>query len=62
MGAADASCPRWAPELAGGDTIAAALREAAADDDVSAAVVLRVDSPGGSVTGSETLARSGSAA
>jgi protease-4 len=41
---------------AGGDTIAAALREAGADDDVSA-VVLRVDSPGGSVTGSETVWR-----
>ncbi|MBI3213912.1 MAG: signal peptide peptidase SppA [Mycobacterium sp.] len=41
---------------AGGDTIAAALREAAADDDV-VAIVLRVDSPGGSVTGSETIWR-----
>lgn len=41
---------------AGGDTIAAALREAAADDGVKA-VVLRVDSPGGSVTGSETIWR-----
>lgn len=41
---------------AGGDTIAAALREAGADDDVSA-IVLRVDSPGGSVTGSETIWR-----
>ena len=41
---------------AGGDTIAAALREAGADDAVSA-VVLRVDSPGGSVTGSETVWR-----
>jgi protease-4 len=41
---------------AGGDTIAAALREAGADDDV-AAVVLRVDSPGGSVTASETIWR-----
>jgi protease-4 len=41
---------------AGGDTIAAALREAGADDEVSA-VVLRVDSPGGSVTGSETIWR-----
>ncbi len=41
---------------AGGDTIAAALREAAADDDVSA-IVLQVDSPGGSVTGSETIWR-----
>lgn len=40
----------------GGDTIAAALREAAADDEV-AAIVLRVDSPGGSVTGSETIWR-----
>lgn len=41
---------------AGGDTIAAALREAAVDDEVSA-IVLRVDSPGGSVTGSETIWR-----
>ncbi len=41
---------------AGGDTIAAALREAAANDDISA-IVLRVDSPGGSVTGSETVWR-----
>lgn len=40
----------------GGDTIAAALREAAADDDV-AAIVLRVNSPGGSVTASETIWR-----
>jgi protease-4 len=41
---------------AGGDTIAAALREAAASDDV-VAIVLRVDSPGGSVSGSETIWR-----
>lgn len=41
---------------AGGDTIAAALREAVADDDVSA-IVLRVNSPGGSVTASETIWR-----
>ncbi|BBY54989.1 signal peptide peptidase SppA [Mycobacterium koreense] len=41
---------------AGGDTIAAALREAAASEEV-AAIVLRVDSPGGSVTGSETIWR-----
>ena len=41
---------------AGGDTIAASLREATADDDV-AAIVLRVDSPGGSVTASETIWR-----
>jgi protease IV len=40
----------------GGDTIAAALREAAADDSVSA-IVLRIDSPGGSVTASETIWR-----
>lgn len=41
---------------AGADTIGAALREAAADDHI-AAIVLRVDSPGGSVTGSETIWR-----
>jgi protease-4 len=41
---------------AGADTIAAALREAAADDSVSA-IVLRVNSPGGSVTASETIWR-----
>jgi protease-4 len=40
---------------AGGDAIAAALREAAADD--VTAVVLRVDSPGGAVTASETIWR-----
>jgi protease IV len=40
----------------GSDTIAAALREAAADDAVSA-IVLRVDSPGGSVPASETIWR-----
>jgi protease IV len=44
------------PSSAGGDTIAAALREVAADDSVSA-IVLRVDSPGGSVTASETIWR-----
>jgi len=41
---------------AGGDTIAAGLREAAVDDSVSA-IVLRVDSPGGSVNASETIWR-----
>ncbi len=41
---------------AGADTIAAGLREAAADDDVKA-VVVRVESPGGSVNGSETIWR-----
>ncbi|HWF28220.1 MAG TPA: signal peptide peptidase SppA [Mycobacterium sp.] len=40
----------------GGDTIAAALREAAADDAVSA-IVLRVDSRGGSLSASETIWR-----
>ncbi|OMC46287.1 signal peptide peptidase SppA [Mycobacterium sp. IS-2888] len=40
----------------GGDTIAAALREAAANDAVSA-IVLRVDSPGGSLFASETVWR-----
>ncbi len=44
------------PSSIGGDTIAAALREAAADDSVSA-IVVRVDSPGGSVTASETIWR-----
>ncbi|MCV7192320.1 signal peptide peptidase SppA [Mycolicibacterium brumae] len=41
---------------AGGDTIGAALREAAATPGV-AAIVLRVESPGGSVTASETIWR-----
>jgi protease-4 len=40
----------------GADIIAAGLREAAADDSVSA-IVLRVDSPGGSVGASETIWR-----
>lgn len=39
----------------GSDTIAAALRQAVADDDVKG-IVLRVDSPGGSVVASETIA------
>ena len=51
-----AGCPAVARSSAGGDTIAAALREAAADDDVKA-VVVRVESPGGSVNGSETIWR-----
>ena len=54
--AAARRCCRSATGSVGGDTIAAALREAGADDRVSA-VVLRVDSPGGSVTGSETIWR-----
>jgi len=51
--------PQFLPfgtSAAGGDTIAAALRGAAADDAVSA-IVLRVDSPGGTLTASETIWR-----
>lgn len=51
--------PQFLPlgtSTAGADTIAAALREAAADDSVSA-IVLRVDSPGGAVIASETIWR-----
>ncbi|HYB34990.1 MAG TPA: signal peptide peptidase SppA [Mycobacterium sp.] len=44
------------PASVGADTIAAALREAAADDSVSA-IVLRVDSRGGTLTASETIWR-----
>ncbi len=46
----------FGPSNCGGDTIAAAVREVAADDSVSA-IVLRVDSPGGSVHASETIWR-----
>lgn len=46
----------FGPPNAGGDTIAAGLRDAAADNSVSA-IVLRVDSRGGSVTASETIWR-----
>jgi protease IV len=46
----------FGPSSIGGDAIAAALREVAADESVSA-IVLRVDSPGGSVTASETIWR-----
>ncbi|MBY0441770.1 MAG: signal peptide peptidase SppA [Mycobacteriaceae bacterium] len=48
--------PLFGTASAGADTIAAALREAA-DDDAISAIVLRVDSPGGSVTASETIWR-----
>ncbi|OBI12383.1 signal peptide peptidase SppA [Mycobacterium sp. E2497] len=41
---------------AGGDTMGAALREAAADESVSA-IVLRVNSPGGTITASESIWR-----
>ncbi|CQD19024.1 signal peptide peptidase SppA, 67K type [Mycobacterium europaeum] len=47
--------PFGAP-TAGGDTIGAALREAAADESVSA-IVLRVNSPGGTITASESIWR-----
>ncbi len=40
---------------AGADTVAGALRAAVADDDVKA-IILRIDSPGGSVVASETIA------
>jgi len=45
-----------APGAVGGDTLAWQLREARDDDDVKA-VVLRVDSPGGSVFASEVIRR-----
>lgn len=44
------------PGTAGGDRIADLIDEAATDDDL-AALVLRVDSPGGSVTASEAIRR-----
>ena len=57
MGVADGNSCRSAPRRTPvADTIAAALREVTADDSVSA-IVLRVDSPGGSVTASETIWR-----
>jgi protease IV len=42
--------------VAGGDTVARLLRQATADESVKA-IVLRVDSPGGSVTASEVIRR-----
>lgn len=44
------------PGTVGGDTLAATLREARYDDEV-AAVVLRIDSPGGSMLASEFIRR-----
>jgi protease-4 len=44
------------PGLIGGDTLAARLRELRQDDDYSA-VVLRIDSPGGSMMASELIRR-----
>ncbi len=45
-----------APGLVGGDSLARILREARHDDNVSA-VVLRIDSPGGSIMASEVIRR-----
>ncbi len=45
-----------APGLVGGDSLARLLREARNDDDL-AAVVLRIDSPGGSIMASEVIRR-----
>ncbi len=47
---------RRLPGLVGGDTLAALLRDARNDDDI-AAVVLRIDSPGGSMMASEVIRR-----
>ena len=44
------------PGVAGGDTVARLIRKATADDGVKA-IVLRIDSPGGSVTASEEIRR-----
>jgi len=44
------------PGLVGGDTLAAMLREVRDDDDY-AAIVLRIDSPGGSIMASELIRR-----
>jgi protease-4 len=44
------------PGLVGGDTLAEILRDARNDDDI-AAVVLRIDSPGGSMMASEVIRR-----
>ena len=45
-----------APGLVGGDSLAKVLRDAREDDDI-AAVVLRIDSPGGSIMASEVIRR-----
>ncbi len=44
------------PGFVGGDTLAAMLRDAREDDDYSA-IVLRIDSPGGSIMASEVIRR-----
>jgi protease-4 len=45
-----------APGFVGGDTLASMLRDARLDDDIGA-VVLRIDSPGGSMMASEVIRR-----
>lgn len=50
------SIPLLGEELTGGDTIAAAIASARANDRVKA-IVLRIDSPGGSAVASEVIAR-----
>lgn len=47
---------KHSPGLVGGDTLAALLRDVRLDDDY-AAVVLRIDSPGGSMMASEVIRR-----
>ena len=49
-----AADPFGAVENAGGDDIAGALRDAAKDDSIKA-IILRIDSPGGSVTASDQI-------
>ncbi len=44
------------PGIVGGDSLSKLLRDAAKDDDI-AAVVLRIDSPGGSIMASEVIRR-----
>lgn len=52
----DSPGPMGEQETASADTIAQALTAAANNDDVDA-IILRIDSPGGSVTASETIRR-----
>jgi protease-4 len=47
--------PLSGSQSVGSDTVAAAIRRAVADDDIKA-IVLRIDSPGGSVVASDTIA------
>jgi protease IV len=47
--------PLSGSQSVGSDTVAAALRQAIADDDVKG-IILRIDSPGGSVVASESIA------